>query len=170
MLQYKTTGSHPDSTQARPHNGAPRKGHNRKGESRKDHARTGEDRQRSTSEDGGQSRSQHRPTGPDRRYVLSLDELDEVLALLTDAPGDADEDMLLEALDSLYMPKDVAGSVLDEIQSGKVAAFRLDANERMALRSLITEFESSTSERMRQRLISILESAESHAKERSQKK
>lgn len=164
MLQYRTTEGFQTSPTARPHKNT----NNDLTKARKPRGRNSDEYQGQATENTGHG--QHRPTGPDRRYVLTFAELAEVLDLLTDAPGEVDENLLLDALESLYMPLDVTGQVLEDVQAGRFTAFKLDANERMALRSLITEFGSSAGVRMHQRLISILTSAQSHAEQRVQKK
>lgn len=80
-----------------------------------------------------------RSTTPERRYVLQRCEFDELIALLENHPGEADETMLLEVLDSLYQPVEYTDAVRTAARTGAVVVFQMGALERWELRRAIAE-------------------------------
>lgn len=91
--------------------------------------------------------------------MLSLAELDEVIALVDDLAGEADEEVLADALESLYQPVEYTEAVKDQMRLGLLAVFRLECEERLELRTLIAKHGHKTSPKMRTRLARILHEA-----------
>jgi hypothetical protein len=101
-----------------------------------------------------------RPTTQERRYVLQRCEFDELLALLEDRPGEADETMLLEVLDALYQPVDYTDAVRSSARAGDVIVFQMGAAERWELRRVITEPGHSMPDRLHTTMLVRLRTAD----------
>jgi hypothetical protein len=117
-------------------------------------ARPKPDRSRTQRSGGRQSdRSDDR-----RRYVLTRDAALELLALWLDEPGDADEDVLDEALESLYEPRALSTSERADASAGLLVCIDLDANDRYEARRSILEDEYDLSPAVADRLVAKVRS------------
>jgi threonine dehydrogenase-like Zn-dependent dehydrogenase len=70
---------------------------------------------------------------------LTLPAAEELLALVNDDPGDADEDLLSDALEGLGTPRVVDNATHARRKRGEVVAIGFTPQERKALEALILD-------------------------------
>lgn len=86
-----------------------------------------------------------------------------MIAIVDDLAGEADEEILADALESLYQPVEYTDTVKAQARSGSVAVFRLECAERLELRRLIDTYNYTTTPAMRTRLSRLLHESQKRA-------